>query len=571
MADGSRMDTVSPITAAEIADEMWLEVARNHAVGAPMRQEAERARLTSTAFAPVEDQPLPLDALLALEGDAFVQAAYASILGRAPDDAGATYFASEMARGRNKVELLGGLQSSDEARHKGRVIPGLRRRYMVRRVYRLPVIGPGAKAGGAVLRRLGLSRALAGQPLGWFGSSSVSRRLAAFEAAMDTRRRALEERVAEQQTVIDLATRRLAQLQAGQDELGRKALSAIADQDRLLRTLTERSASLTRQLTATEDSIIESLLTLADSVADHTSRVTRLEQVVDVPALAARIDEVAGALRAQLDGRVIAAETIAEQNRRDVADQQRRIGLMLNALNAARAMGQGVPPAVEAEDDHALDALYVAFEDRFRGTRATIKQRQLVYLPRLRDAGAGTPDRPVLDIGAGRGEFLELLREQGLTGLGVDSNETMAAVCRDIGLDCVQADALDNLAARPANSLGAITGFHIIEHLPFKVTVRIIDEALRVLAPGGLLILETPNPANLLTASRWFYLDPTHRNPLPGEMVAMIAEARGFPMPEILELHPMAARFPGNDQQLAAALDKIFYGPQDYALIARKP
>jgi O-antigen chain-terminating methyltransferase len=91
------------------------------------------------------------------------------------------------------------------------------------------------------------------------------------------------------------------------------------------------------------------------------------------------------------------------------------------------------------------------------------------------------------------------------------------------------------------------------------------------LVPGGLLILETPNPANILTASRWFYLDPTHRNPLPGEMVAMIAEARGFPYPEILELHPMAARFPGADRQLTGALDQIFYGPQDYALIACKP
>ena len=128
------------------------------------------------------------------------------------------------------------------------------------------------------------------------------------------------------------------------------------------------------------------------------------------------------------------------------------------------------------------------------------------------------------------------------------------------------------MAGYPDASLGAITGFHIIEHLPFKTMVRVMDEALRVLVPGGLLILETPNPANILTASRWFYLDPTHRNPLPGEMVAMIAEARGFPYPEIMPLHPDDRAFPRRRPAAGCeALDRVFYGPQDYALVARKP
>jgi O-antigen chain-terminating methyltransferase len=385
-------------------------------------------------------------------------------------------------------------------------------------------------------RRLGLSRWLAGE--GLMGRLQQQAFIAQLDG-LETSRRRLEQRAAEQDTQV--------------------------------RTLSDSNASLTRQLTVIEDSLSKTLSALANSVAGHESRMAKLEQVVDVDALSARIDEVAGCLRSDLDSRVIAAEAIAEQSRRDIADQQRRIGLMLNALNAVKALGHGVPASVEAADDHAMDALYVAFEDRFRGTRATIKQRQRIYLPHLHGAGAGTKDRPVLDIGAGRGEFLELLCEEGLQCVGVDSNQTMVSVCHDAGLDCVQGDALAWLAARADRSLGAITGFHIIEHLPFKVMVRIIDEALRVLVPGGLLILETPNPANLLTASRWFYLDPTHRNPLPGEMVAMIAEARGFPYPEILELHPMAARFPGSDRQLTGALDRIFYGPQDYALIARKP
>ena len=538
MADGSVGKIVVPITAAEIADEMWLEVARNPVMAAPMRQAEERVRLfASTGPAPPPlPKHLPLPALLALDGDSFISAAYATLLGRPADQAGRAYLAGQLARGRSKVEVLGELQASAEAKQGGRRLAGLRPRYLARRAYRLPLIGPFVRAAAAVARHLGLSR--------WLAGEGRTGRL-------------------QQQAVIA----QLDGLEASRRNLERRA----AEQDRQLQVLSDCNASLTRQLTVTEDSLSKALSATANSVSGHESRMAKLEQVVDVDALSARIDEVAGCLRSDLDSRVIAAEAIAEQSRRDIADQQRRIGLMLNALNAVKALGHGVPASVEAEDDHALDALYVAFEDRFRGTRATIKQRQGIYLPRLRDAGAGTADRPVLDIGAGRGEFLELLREEGLQSFGVDSNQTMVSVCHDAGLDCVQGDALACLAARADRSLGAITGFHIIEHLPFKVTVRIIDEALRVLVPGGLLILETPNPANILTASRWFYLDPTHRNPLPGEMVAMIAEARGFPYPEILELHPMAARFPGADRQLTGALDQIFYGPQDYALIACKP
>ncbi|MEJ1978905.1 MAG: class I SAM-dependent methyltransferase [Acetobacteraceae bacterium] len=203
--------------------------------------------------------------------------------------------------------------------------------------------------------------------------------------------------------------------------------------------------------------------------------------------------------------------------------------------------------------------------------RADIKDRQCFYLPVLAESRAGTPDRAIVDVGCGRGEFLELMRDEGLTARGVDANESMVAACRDAGLDCVLDDAVGYLARQAPDSLGAVTGFHIIEHLPFKTMIRLFDEALRALAPGGVLVFETPNPANILTASRRFYLDPTHRNPLPHEMVAMVAEARGFTRISVVDLHPAMERFGGNDPVLRAELDRLFYGPQDYALLARKP
>ena len=566
--------SVAPVTAAEISDEIWMEVARNHAGTTQLREAAERARLASSPLAvtAASNVPLPLSALLGLDGTAFIEAAYSTLLGRAPDEAGVAYITRGLVNGRSKVELLGELAGSAEGRQSGRVVAGLRRRYLARRIYRIPVIGPAVRIGSGVLRRTGISRVLgAGSSANAALRAELDSRLAGFGAAMDSRRRALEERVSEQQVAIELVTRRLAMLQAAQEDVGRRAMTAVNDQGRLLTSLSEQSAKFTRQLSAIEDSVIDSLLALSESVYGQEARLAGVEGAVDVAVARQQIEAAAGALRAELDSRVIAAEAVAAQNQRDVADQQRRIGLMLHSLNAVRAMGHGVPAEVNAQDDHALDALYVSFEDRFRGTRSAIKGRQRVYLPRLREANAGTAERPILDIGAGRGEFLELLAEDGLVASGVDSNASMAANCQEAGLECAVGDALSFLAGRPTASLGAITGFHIIEHMPFKVMVRVMDEALRVLVPGGLLILETPNPANLLTASRWFYLDPTHRNPLPAEMVAMIAEARGFPYPEVMELHPMTERLPGTDRLLATALDRIFYGPQDYALVARKP
>ena len=552
-----------PVTTAEIADEIWLEVARRHAEGAAVGSPADQASPAATARAP---GMLPLPALLALDGAAFIDAAYETVLGRPADDVGRAHLVAELGRGCDKLDLLGNLQASPEGQVAGRVIDGLQERARSRRLQRLPVVRRVVRLGTAVLRRSGLSRALGPRPAPDLVSRAETQaHLAALETTVDTWRRAMEGQLIEHRLAVDNVTRRMATVQAAHEELGRKTMKAMAEQGRLLATLTERSAGFARQLAATEDSVIDSLLGVADSVTSQEKRLKALEGVVDLGEVASRIDAAAGALRAELDGRVIAAEAITEQNRREVADQQRRIGLMLNALR------DRVPPAVDAQDDHAMDALYLAFEDRFRGTRADIKQRQRVYLPRLREGGIGQPDRPVLDIGAGRGEFLDLMRDEGLTARGVDSNESMVAACRDAGLDCVEGDALAYLAAQPDGSLGAVTGFHIVEHIPFKTVVRIMDEALRVLVPGGLIIFETPNPANLLTASRYFYLDPTHRNPLPGEMMAMIAEARGFIDAEIVALHPMAARFPGTDRQLAGALDEIFHGPQDYALVAKRP
>jgi SAM-dependent methyltransferase len=224
------------------------------------------------------------------------------------------------------------------------------------------------------------------------------------------------------------------------------------------------------------------------------------------------------------------------------------------------------------EEKHALDAIYVAFEDRFRGTRAEIKDRSRVYLPMLQERKIGTKKMPILDVGCGRGEWLELLLENDLQARGIDINRVLLSYCRDAGLTVAEDDILEHLKNLPDRSLGAVTGFHIIEHLPFDILVRVFDETVRVLKPGGLAIFETPNPQNVLVGSNSFYLDFTHRNPLPSLTTQFILEARGLCDVQILNLHPYPDSLKLHDDrtELARRFNEYFYGPQDYAVIGRR-
>jgi len=224
------------------------------------------------------------------------------------------------------------------------------------------------------------------------------------------------------------------------------------------------------------------------------------------------------------------------------------------------------------EDKHALDAFYLSLEDRFRGTRDEIMERQRSYLPFLQNQKIGGKRMPILDIGCGRGEWLELLADSGLEARGVDLNRIFVAACKERGLNVSEGDAIEYLRDLPTGSLGAVTGFHIIEHLPLEELIRLIDETVRVLKPGGLAIFETPNPQNVLVGCHNFYIDPTHRNPLPGMTVQFMLEARGLCDVQILQLHPCPESFKvrdGGPEMMQRFID-YFYGPQDYAVIGRR-
>jgi SAM-dependent methyltransferase len=222
-------------------------------------------------------------------------------------------------------------------------------------------------------------------------------------------------------------------------------------------------------------------------------------------------------------------------------------------------------------DDHQLDAFYLSFENRFRGPRNDIKKRVRFYLPFLRKARAGTKARPVLDVGCGRGEWLELLREGKLEAIGIDLNEAMVAQCKERGLKVVQGDAIEFLRKLPDRSQGAVTGFHIIEHLPLEVLIQLLMHSRRVLKPGGIAIFESPNCKNLMVGACNFNIDPTHRNPVFPETAQFMLETQGFEGVRLEYLSPVDITPLGNIDEESPRIRELLYGPQDFAVIGYAP
>lgn len=216
-----------------------------------------------------------------------------------------------------------------------------------------------------------------------------------------------------------------------------------------------------------------------------------------------------------------------------------------------------------------LESFYFLLEERYRGTREEIKQRLYVYRNDLRAARdrAGVAG-PVIDIGCGRGELLEVLVEDGFQAVGVDSNDTQLEAARRHGCAVIHGDAFDYLQSLEANSVLAVTGIHIVEHIPFPDLVRLMQEVIRVLRKGGVAIFETPNPRNIIVGATNFHLDPTHIRPLPPEVLQILLETVGFAGVETRPLHPSdTLDYMVKQHQLDRHVATLLFGPQDYAAI----
>jgi O-antigen chain-terminating methyltransferase len=216
-----------------------------------------------------------------------------------------------------------------------------------------------------------------------------------------------------------------------------------------------------------------------------------------------------------------------------------------------------------------LDDYYWRFEEHFRGTREQIRDRLSVYQPFIAELATRLPGSQLIDVGCGRGEWLDLVAKWGVPSRGVDTNARMIKECSERGLNSEHGDAFEYLRKIPSGSLGAVTGFHIVEHLPINLLFKLLNESYRTLKPGGFVIFETPNPENLAVGSCDFYTDPTHRNPIPPHSLGFIMGYVGFKRQECLRLGSTSTALVPSQPDLAALVQRLHIGP-DYAIVGFK-
>jgi O-antigen chain-terminating methyltransferase len=220
-------------------------------------------------------------------------------------------------------------------------------------------------------------------------------------------------------------------------------------------------------------------------------------------------------------------------------------------------------PALQPASEDALLFDYGRFAERFRGSEDYVKSGQKFYLPYF----AGRKD--VLDIGCGRGEFLDLMREAGVPARGIDLSAESVGLCRQKGLQAEAADLFTYLDGLADASVDGIFSAQVVEHLPPNRLPEMIRLAAQKLARGGVIAIETPNPQCLAIFATHFYLDPTHRRPIPHALLSFYLEEFGVGR---IEVHP---RSPAIESMPALAslpndFREAFFGGLDYAIVGRK-
>lgn len=538
-----------------------------------------------------------LQELLQYEDVDFVDNAYRAMLGRPVDQDALAMYTQRLRDGSiTKLEVLGALRWSLEGEQRGTRIHRLRLLWTLQRWKRKRLLGPVIEWAHAAIR---LPRTARTESLNHARSVRETQRIGELlnevSNLASSRCAQLERQLAELTTQLQLAESRsgvrdeahdarLGSLEMiVQSEFGPEVLQATAaGVDPAEPAATRRPSMLVRMSLleqrleddAAELRQLRGQLDMARSFAgEHEQRLEALRVAVEESAAAGRDHHA----RFNLDMSAINARQSRDEGRLDVLE----LGGRSQVANAASASGAALPSpevhgSVSAASD--MDVMYAALEDSFRGSRELVKERVRPYLHDVElVCGADPGSALVLDIGCGRGEWLELVRDAGYPGRGIDMNGMFVQTCRAMGLDVVHGDAFEVLRGMPAGSASVITSMHLVEHLAFETMIALIDECHRVLRPGGMLILETPNPENLSVGAFSFYMDPTHRNPIPPDLLLWLTRSRGFADVRIDRLtQARDVVFPellDESQPGSNSINRIieqFRAPLDYAVISRK-
>jgi len=328
-----------------------------------------------------------------------------------------------------------------------------------------------------------------------------------------------------------------------------------------------------------ERDVVAAIGRLADTMAADQASLVRFESLLVqyLQTVTAYVDS---------KDRALLGTNLGERMR--MAEQR-----ILAIKRALEAGGEGSPPAAAGGGSDGRAALssvdqsaYVGFEDRFRGPEPEIRARVEEYIPILEAA------QDVVDIGCGRGELLQALKDRGIRARGVDANAAMVELCRSRGLDVVHLDALRFLEQQTEQSMGGLVAVQVVEHFEPAYLVKFLEAAFHTLRPGAPLVLETINAACWMAFFETYTRDLTHQRPLHPDTLRFLVEASGFTAVEIQFRQPVSdadrlprvklsgeagGTLPRHVAQLADAvnahadrLNARLFSSMDYAVIARR-
>lgn len=339
-------------------------------------------------------------------------------------------------------------------------------------------------------------------------------------------------------------------------ESGRQVSERLTEQDR---QVSEKLAEQDRQISRRFEE--------QDRQFEEKINGQKEELAAGFTEIQSRLEAILSALRqqkAEADGQI-----------RDLSGQIERLASENEQLRVRLKKIENLPT-----DD---DEFYHQFEEKFRGSEDLIRDRLRVYVPVIQQYLPDWSKCRFVDVGSGRGEWLDILRENGAEDyVGVDLNGRQNALCEARGHKVVQMDCIQYLAAQPEHSVDLISGFQIIEHLCLSDLMELLRQSYRALKPGGVILFETPNPKNLMVGADSFYFDPSHKRPLDPSLTSFLVEWCGYSHVQCLDAnsHPLSARIEIPEWNKSADklhlvqefndLKWLMYGPQDYAVIGVK-
>ena len=334
-------------------------------------------------------------------------------------------------------------------------------------------------------------------------------------------------------------------------------------------------AGITRRITEDAQQEIDRIETTAKGLAASVSGVSD-EMLRRWESLLARDQRYTGRI-----DEIRAALGVAQQQVTGLKRIVERQSSDRSPARAENSRGASAPATTESSFEAWQ---YVAFENLFRGSQEEIRERLQDYAPLFEGAS------DVLDVGCGRGEFLEIMAARGVKARGLDLNREMVEECRSRGLDAMESDALTYLRAQPDGSLGGLIATQVVEHLEPPYLLAFLDQAQRVLRPRSIIVLETINVACWLAFFESYLRDLTHARPLHPDTLKYLVTASGFVDTEVqfrvpvdgdtrLQHAPRMAHLDGDAVgALSQAFDgnvdrlnRILFSSMDYAIVARRP